>query len=81
MLTDDNCVRSMFSVYRQHRMFPRIEMEAMLLRSSEYILKSLILPQDYVYVTSLLCSVFILLEFKFNSWKFAEDVVIKMSYT
>ncbi|KEH22152.1 40S ribosomal S10-like protein, putative [Medicago truncatula] len=48
MMADDDCVRSMFSVYRQHRMFPRIEMEARLLRSHEDILKSLILPQDYV---------------------------------
>jgi len=48
MLTDDDCVRSMFSIYRQHRMFPRIEMEATLLRSPGDILKSLIMPQDYV---------------------------------
>jgi len=67
MLTDDDYVKSMFSIYRQHRMFPRIEMEATLLRSLEDILKSLILPQDYDLVTSLLCNGFILLEFKFNS--------------
>ena len=48
MLTDDDCVRSMFSVYRQHRMFPRIEMDAMLPRSFEDIIKSLISPQVYV---------------------------------
>jgi len=48
MLTDDNYVRSMFSRYYQDRMFPRIEMEAMLLRSPEDILKSLILPENYV---------------------------------
>jgi len=38
MLTDDDCVRSMFSIYRQHRMFLRIEMEATLLRSTKDIL-------------------------------------------
>jgi len=48
MLTDDDCVMSMFSIYRQHHMFPRIEMEATLLRSLEDILKSLILPENYV---------------------------------
>jgi len=48
MRTYDDCVRIMFSIYRQHHMFPRIKMKATLLRSSEYILKSLILPQDYV---------------------------------
>jgi len=66
-MTDDDCMRSMFSIYRQHRMFLRIEMEVTLLRSPEDILKSLILPENYVQVASLLCSVFILLEFKFNS--------------
>jgi hypothetical protein len=35
MLTDDDCVRSMFSIHRQHCMFPRIEIEATLLRSPE----------------------------------------------
>jgi hypothetical protein len=45
MLTYDDWVRSMFSIYVQHRMFPRIEMKATLLRSPEDILKSLILPQ------------------------------------
>ena len=44
-------------------MFPIIELEATLLRSTEDILKSLILPENYVWVASL----FILLEFKFNS--------------
>jgi len=39
MLKDDDCVRTMF---------PRIEMEATLLRSPVDILNSLILPQDYV---------------------------------
>jgi len=45
MLTDDDCVRNMFSRYFQERMFPRIEMEATLVRSPEDILKSLILPK------------------------------------
>jgi hypothetical protein len=48
MLTDDDCVRSMFSRYYQERMFQRIEMEATLLRSPEDILMSLILPEYYV---------------------------------
>jgi hypothetical protein len=48
MQTEDDCERSMFFIYRQHRMFPRIEMEATLLRSPEDFCKSLILPQDYV---------------------------------
>ena len=38
MLTDDDCVRSMFSTYRQQRMFPRIEMKTTLMRSPEDIL-------------------------------------------
>jgi hypothetical protein len=48
LLTNDNCVRSMFSVFCQHRMFPRIEMDATLLRSHEYILKSFIMAEDYI---------------------------------
>ena len=56
-------------------------MNFMLLRSPEDIIKSLILPQDYIQVASLLCSVFILLEFKFNSCQFVEDIGIKESYT
>jgi hypothetical protein len=56
-------------------------MDATLMRSPEDILKSLIPLTYYVYVASLLCSVFILLEFKFNSWKFAKNVGIKVSYT
>jgi len=47
ILTDDDCMRSMFFVF-QHRIFLRIEMDAMLLRSPEDILKILIQPQDYV---------------------------------
>jgi len=48
MLTDDYCVRSMFSRYYHERMFLRIEMEVTLLRSPEDIVKSLIMAQDYV---------------------------------
>jgi hypothetical protein len=66
MLTSDDCVRSMFSVFHQHNMFLRNEMDATLLRSLEYTMNRLILPQDYVYVAPLLWSVFNLLEFKFN---------------
>jgi len=46
MLKSDDCVRSMFSVFRQHLMFLMIEMDATLLRPPEDILKSLILPYD-----------------------------------
>jgi hypothetical protein len=67
MLTDDDHVRSIFSRYYQEHMFPVIEMETSLPRLPEDILKSLILPEKYVYVASLICIVFILLEFKFNS--------------
>jgi len=48
MLTDDDCARSMFFRYYQEHMFPRIDMEAMLLRSFEDILNSLIMPENYV---------------------------------
>jgi len=48
MLTDDDCVRSMFSRYYQERMFPVIEMEAMLLSLPEDVLNSLILPKNHV---------------------------------
>jgi hypothetical protein len=81
MLTDDDCVRSMFSRYYQERMFPRIEMEVTLLRSPDDILNSMIMPENYVYVVSLLCSVFLLLEFQFNSCSFAQNVGIEVSST
>jgi len=58
-----------------------IEIDATLLRSPEDILKNLILRRDYVYVSSLLRSVFILMKLKFNSWKVAENVSIKVFYT
>ena len=77
ILVDVDCVRNMFSRYYQEFIFPRIQ----LLRSPEDILKNLILAENYVWVTSLLCSVFILLKFKFNSCQFVEDVGIELSYT
>jgi len=80
-LTNDDDARSMFLIFCQHNMFPWIDMYVTLLRSSEYILKSLILPEDYVWVASLLCNVFILFEFKFNSYLFAEYVGIEVCYT
>ena len=43
-LTDDDCVRSMFSRYYLERMFPIIELEATLHRSPEDILNNLIMP-------------------------------------
>jgi hypothetical protein len=48
MLANDNDVRSMFSIFGQHDMFPKIKMDASLLRSPEYIIKSLILPNEDV---------------------------------
>jgi len=47
MLTDDDCVRSMFSRYYKECMFLVIEMEATLLRSPYDILNSLILLESY----------------------------------
>jgi len=48
MLTDDECVRTMFSrQYREH-MFPIIKFEATLRRSPEDIFDSLILLENYV---------------------------------
>jgi len=46
-LTNDD-MRSMFSIFGQHSMFPRIEMDATLLRLHEDILKSLIQPDEHV---------------------------------
>jgi len=48
-LTNDDDVRSMFSIFRQHSMFSWIDMFVTLLRLHEDILKSLILPEleDY----------------------------------
>ncbi|AES60618.1 40S ribosomal S10-like protein, putative [Medicago truncatula] len=48
MLKNDDYVRNMFSRYYKEHMFPRIEMETTLMRSSEDILNSLILPYNYV---------------------------------
>jgi len=46
MLTNDECVRSMFSKYFWECMFLMIEMEATLLRSPEDIMNSLIIPDN-----------------------------------
>jgi len=66
-LKNDDDVRSMFSSFWQHNMFSLIDMFVTLLRSPEDILNNLIPHEDYHWVASLLCSVFILLKFKFNS--------------
>jgi len=42
MLTNYDDVRSMFSIFGQHNMFSTIELDVLLLRYSEDILKSLI---------------------------------------
>jgi len=45
-LKNDDDVRSMFSIFWQHNMFPWIDMFGTLQRSTEDILKSLIPPED-----------------------------------
>jgi len=49
-LTNDDDVRSMFSIFWQHNMFSWIDMYVTLLRSPEDILNNLIMPdpEDYV---------------------------------
>jgi len=49
-LTNDDDLKSMFSIFWQHNMFSWIDMYVTLLRSPEDIMKSLILPklEDYV---------------------------------
>jgi len=54
-LTNDDDVRSLFSIFWQHNMFPWINMFVMLLKSPGDILNSLIPPEDYDYVVSLFC--------------------------
>ena len=78
--TNDGDVRTIFATFRQHNKFSWIDTDVTLLTSPEDILNSLIPPEDYDQVASLLCSVFILLEFKFSSCYFAEDVGIEVSY-
>lgn len=46
-LTNDDDVRSMFSIFWQDNMFPWIDMFVMLMRLPEDILNSLIPPKDY----------------------------------
>ena len=45
-LKNDDDVRSMFSIFWQHSMFPWIDMFVTLLRSTEDILNNLISPED-----------------------------------
>jgi hypothetical protein len=49
-LTNDDEMRSMFSIFWQHNMFPWIDMYVTLLRSPEDIFNSLILPEPEDYV-------------------------------
>jgi len=46
-LTNNDYVRSMFSIFCQHIMFPWIDMFVMLLRSPKDILNNLITPEHY----------------------------------
>nr|ABN08332.1 hypothetical protein MtrDRAFT_AC155890g36v2 [Medicago truncatula] len=48
MLTNDDDVRIMFSIFGQHIMFSTIEFDVLLLRSSEDTLKSLLWPDEDV---------------------------------
>jgi len=50
MLTnnDDDDVRSMFSLFGKHNMFQTIELDVLLLRSPEDIIKSLIWQEEDV---------------------------------
>jgi hypothetical protein len=48
MLSDDDCLRTMFSRHYREHMFPVIEFEATLLRLPEDILNNLILSKNYV---------------------------------
>jgi len=48
MLTNDDDVKSMFSIFGKHNMFPTIEMDALLMTSPEDIFKILIRPDEYV---------------------------------
>ena len=45
-LKNDDDVRSMFSIFWEHKMFPWIDMFVMLLTSPKDILTNLILPED-----------------------------------
>jgi len=53
-LTNDDGVRTMFSVFGQHSTRGPIELDASLVRSAEQILKSLIRPRNYEEIRALL---------------------------
>jgi len=53
-LTNDDDVRTMFSVFGQHSTRGPIELDASLVRSAEHILKSLIRPRNYEEIRALL---------------------------
>jgi len=53
-LTNDNDVRTMFSVFGQHITWGPIELNASLVRSDEQIQKSLIRPRNYEEIMALL---------------------------
>ena len=52
--TNDNDVRTMFSVFGQHSTRGPIELDASLVRSAEHILKSLHRPRNYKEIRALL---------------------------
>ena len=53
-LTNDDDVRTMFSVFGQHSTRGPIELDASLVRSAEQILKSLNWPMNYEEIRALL---------------------------
>jgi len=53
-LTNDDDVRTMFSVFDQHSTRGPIELDASLVRSTEQIQKSLIQPKNYKEIRALL---------------------------
>jgi len=53
-LTNDDDVRTMFSVFAQHSTRGLIELDVSLVRSAEQILKSLHRPKNYEEITALL---------------------------
>jgi len=53
-LTNDDDVRTMFSVFSQHSIRGLIELDASLVRSAEQILKSLNRPRNYEETRALL---------------------------
>jgi len=53
-LTNNDDVRTMFSVYAQHSTRGPIELDALLVRSAKQILKSLHRPRNYEEIRALL---------------------------